>query len=226
MQSARNSAGLCVLSFQEMAEVSDDVNGSDEAALIRKIVEGQRELFGDLIAPHLSLLSRMIRPIVGGQPEIDDIVQQTALKALINLAQFRFEAGFSTWLIQIGINEARQWRRKYASSPVSEFTPSMLPEAPAPHQSDSPLTEYEKSETRAHIRAALARLPEKYRSVLLLRDFEDLTIRDVAERLGLSIAAVKSRHLRARKKIAGVLGRSRWFRMPVLASGGQGPQPD
>src|SRR5438105_13295788 len=113
-------------------------NGTDEIALIRKIVGGERALFGDLITPYLTPLSRVVRATVGGRPEVEDIVQQTALKAFTHLAQFRFEAGFRTWLIQIGLNEARQGRRKCFRSPLVEFTPLALSARPAPYESDSP----------------------------------------------------------------------------------------
>src|SRR5437868_3484505 len=146
--------------------------GADESALIRKIVGGDRALFGDLITPYLTPLSRIVRATVGGRPEVEDIVQQTALKAFTHLAQFRFEAGFRTWLIQIGLNEARQWRRKYFRSPLVEFTPLAFSELPAADQSHSPLIEYHRSENGGHLGAALTRLPEKYRNVILLRDLE------------------------------------------------------
>jgi RNA polymerase sigma-70 factor, ECF subfamily len=191
--------------------------GVDEAALIRKIVGGQRDLFGDLIAPHLTALSCIVRTTIGGHPEVEDIVQQTALKAFTHLAQFRFEACFKTWLIRIALNEARQWRRKYASSRLLEFTPCALSELPIADQGHSPSTEYQRSETGAQLGAALARLPEKYRNVILLRDFEDLSISEVAVRLGLTIPGVKTRHRRARQKIAGFLERSKIFRPPSRA---------
>ncbi len=142
---------------------SDGKSGVDEAALIHKIVGGQQDLFGDLIAPHLTALTYMVRATIGGYPEVEDIVQQTALKAFIHLAQFRFEAGFKTWLITIGLNEARQWQRKYASSRLLEFAPDTFSELPIADQSPSPLIEYQRSETVARLEAALARLPEKYR---------------------------------------------------------------
>jgi RNA polymerase sigma-70 factor (ECF subfamily) len=182
---------------------------TDEAALIRKIVGGERDLFGDLIAPHLSPLSRIVRAAIGAHPEVEDIVQQTALKAFTHLAQFRFEAGFRTWLIQIGVNEARQWRRKCASSRFLEFTPCAFSELPIGDQSHSPFIEYQRSEMGARLGVALARLPEKYRNVILLRDFEDLSISEVAVRLGLTVPAVKTRHRRARQKVAGFLERSK-----------------
>jgi RNA polymerase sigma-70 factor (ECF subfamily) len=186
--------------------------GTDEAALIRKIVGGQRDLFGDLIAPHLTPLLRMVRATIGGDPEVEDIVQQAAFKAFTKLAQFRFEAGFRTWLIQIGLNEARQWRRKCASSRIVGLAPLPLSELPIADKNHSPLSEYQRGETGAQLRAALVRLPEKYRNVILLRDIEDLSISEVAGRLGLTIPAVKTRHRRARQKVAGFLEQSRKFR--------------
>ena len=195
-----------------------DGAGTDEAALIRKIVGGQRHLFGELITPYLTTLSRIVRATVGGYPEVDDIVQQTALKAFTHLAQFRFEAGFRTWLIQIGVNEARQWRRKYARSRFVEFTPLSPSELLVADQSHSPFIERYRSETGAHLGAALRRLPEKYRSVILLRDVEDLSIAEVAVKLSLTIPAVKSRHRRAREKIARYLGRSDKFRLAHINS--------
>ena len=184
--------------------------GTDEAALIRKIIDGQRDLFGDLMAPHLTALSRMVRVTLGGNSQVEDILQETALKAFTHLAQFRFEACFKTWLIRIGLNEARQWRRKYAVSQLLELTPRALSELPI-DQSHSPMIEYQRNEAGAELAAALARLPEMYRNVIHLRDFEDLSTAEVALILGLTISAVKSRLRRARQKVAGFLDRSKKF---------------
>src|SRR4051812_9672152 len=79
--------------------------------------------------------------------------------------------------------------RKHASSRVLEFTPPAFSELPIADQSRSPLIECQRSETGAQLRAAVARLPETYRIVILLRDLEDLGISEVAGRLGLTISA-------------------------------------
>jgi RNA polymerase sigma factor (sigma-70 family) len=210
---AASASGTALRSPERTRNRSD----TEEAALIRKIVGGQRDLFGDLIAPHLSPLSRIVRATIGGHSEVEDIVQQTALKAFTHLAQFRFEAGFRTWLIQIAINEARQWGRKYASSRFLEFAAPTLSELPIADQRHSPLIEYQRSETGVQVRAALAHLPEKYRIVIFLRELEELSISEVAARLGLTIPAVKTRHRRARQKVAGFLERSRNFRLRTRA---------
>jgi len=202
------SDGTCLSYYNDIPTPQRNGTAVEEAVLIRKIVGGQKDLFGDLIAPHLTALSCVVRATIGGHPEVEDIVQQTAYKAFIHLAQFRFEARFKTWLIRIGLNEARQWRRKYASLRLIEFTPLAFSELPIADQSPSPLIEYQRSETTARLGVALAHIPEKYRNVILLRDFEDLSISEVAVRLGLTVPAVKTRHRRARQKVVGFLEKS------------------
>src|SRR5579864_3571063 len=174
---------------------------SEEGELIRKILGGRTNLFGDLIAPHLTPLLRALRATIGNYVELEDIVQQTVLKAFTHLEQFRFEASFRTWLIRIGLNEARACRRKCASSRILALDPAALIQLPVADESHSPRVEYERHEASARLRAALARLPEKYRVVILLRDLYGFTLSEVAGRLGLTIPAVKTRQLRARQKM-------------------------
>ena len=182
--------------------------GQEEVALIRAILGGRRDLFADLIAPHLTPLLRKLRATIGSLPDLEDIVQQTALKALTHLEQFRFEANFRTWLIRIGLNEARQWRRKYDASRFVAFDPSALTQFPDPDETCSPLVECQREEVVARLRAAVARLPERYRIVILLLDLEELSISEVARRLGLTISGTKLRRWRARRKMAELLRRS------------------
>ncbi|MCU1259805.1 MAG: polymerase, sigma-24 subunit, subfamily [Bryobacterales bacterium] len=189
------------------AVYTPNITGTEEVGLIRKILDGRRDLFADLITPHLTPLLRIIQATIGTHPDVEDIVQQTALKALTRLEQFRFQASFRTWLIAIGLNEARQWRRKCSSSRLLVLDLPTMAQLPAADASHSPLVECQKNQDIVHLRAALASLPEKYRIVILLRDLEDLSFSEVARRMGLTIPAVKTRHLRARKKMAKFLGR-------------------
>lgn len=178
---------------------------TEEAKLIRQILSGRRDLFADLIAPHLAPLMRMVEATIGVHPDADDIVQKAVIKALTRLEQFRFEASFRTWLMRIGLNEARQWRRDCARRRmriVADYTSEQLPVVDA---RPSPLAECQKTEIAARLRVALAWLPEAYRAVILLRDLEEFSISQVAQRLGLTPSAVKSRHFRARQKMATLL---------------------
>jgi RNA polymerase sigma-70 factor (ECF subfamily) len=185
-----------------------NMTSSEEVALIRKILGGRRDLFADLIAPHVTPLLRTLRATIGSHPDVEDIIQQTALKALIHLEQFRFRASFKTWLIQIGLNEARQWRRKTASSRLVALDPAVLTQLPAADENHSPLAECQRSEVIVRLRSALAWLPEEYRIIILLRDLEELSLSEVARRLRLTLPAAKTRHWRARRKMAELLRQS------------------
>jgi RNA polymerase sigma-70 factor, ECF subfamily len=179
-----------------------DEMDTGESHLIRQILRGRHDLFADLIAPHLAPLLRIVRASIGNHPDVEDIVQTTALKALTHLEQFRYESSFKTWLIQIGVNEARQWQRKSAASRLSLLEPLLLAQLPFVDEGHSSLVECQRIEAIARLRIALGRLPEKDRVVILLRDLEELSLADAAVRLGLTLTATKSRHYRARRKIA------------------------
>jgi len=167
-----------------------------------------------LFAPHLKPLIHTLRATIGANVEIEDILQQTALKALTHLDQFRFEASFRTWLVRIALNEARQSQRKWASSRLLAVDPTTLTLLPVKDERLSPWVEYQRTEARVRLRAALTLLPEKYRIIMLLRDLHGFTISEVARQLGLTIAAVKTRHLRARRKMAKFLSRPK----PIAAA--------
>jgi RNA polymerase sigma-70 factor, ECF subfamily len=186
--------------------ISDPTVAAQEVEMIRNILGGRQELFADLIAPHLRPLLRTVSATIGRHPDVEDIVQQTALKAFTHLDQFRFEASFRTWLIRIGLNEAHAWRRKCATSRFLALDLTTLTQFTVADESDSPWIEYQRSEANARLRAALAGLPEKYRVVILLRDLYGFSLREVAGRLGLTIPAVKTRQRRGRQKMAKLLG--------------------
>ena len=181
----------------------------NEGSLIRQVLAGRAELLEDLMKPHLDVLKRLIRRKMGNDPEVEDIVQQTMLKAFTHLRQFRFEACFRTWLIRIALNEIAQcWRRRGSGRSVGvECLPEAILQAKDP--GDSPALSYERGETAMLLQRAVSRLPETYRVVVCMRDLEERSISEVAEALCLSIGAVKSRHHRGRSRMAQILSRPR-----------------
>jgi RNA polymerase sigma-70 factor (ECF subfamily) len=177
---------------------------TDEIGLIREILRGRQDLFADLIGPHVKPLFHVIRRMVGQRQDVEDIVQQATLKALIHLAQFRAQASFKTWLVRIGLNEARQWQRGRSASryvPL-DLTTSQLAAADDRH---CPSTECQRNEMAARLHSAAAKLPEKYRTVFHLLELEELSVAETAKQLGLNIATVKTRRMRARRRIVKLL---------------------
>jgi len=135
-----------------------------------------------------------------GDQMAEDVVQQTVLKALTNADQFRFESALTTWLASIAINEINQayrcaWRRRSVPMTTDGFDFDRRRPVEFPHHT------YEDNERGIFIRHAVSRLPQMYRLVVELCDFECVPLNEAARRLGLTLAAVKSRRHRARQKL-------------------------
>jgi RNA polymerase sigma-70 factor, ECF subfamily len=132
------------------------------------------------------------------------------LKAFKNLRQFRAESRFSTWLIQITVNEARMRKRReraHLVEPIIEqqdaegnYTPRDFAD-----WREIPSETLERKEIREKLAEALASLGEIYREVFVLRDMQHLSIEETAKALGISAASVKTRLLRARLMLRDLL---------------------
>ena len=173
-----------------------------EALLIREILAGRRDLFGDLIEPHLDAVLRAVRARMGTDADTDDVAQQAVFKAFTRLEQFRFEGAFRTWLIRIALNEVIQnWRKRVASRSVV-MEASTLAALSVADPKDSPLNLCMRRQTAGLLQTAFATLPESYRLVIRMRDFEERSVAEVANALRMTASAVKTRHHRARLRMA------------------------
>jgi RNA polymerase sigma-70 factor, ECF subfamily len=179
-----------------------------EAIIIRQILGGRRDLLEDLIEPHLDPLWRTVKAKVRDEADTDDIVQQAVFKALTHLGQYRFEASFRSWLIQIAINEVSQlWRKRFASRSVP-WDPQAIAGMKVVDPKESPFNACTRAQNARLLQLALASLPEKYRVIVRMRDLEERTIVEVADKLRLTAAAVKTRHRRGLLQMARFLSRT------------------
>ena len=193
----------------EKAAALEDV-ARDENALIRCVREGERDRFYELIQPYERRMYAAAFALLRNQADAEDVAQEAALKALKNIAQFRAEARFSTWLIQITVNEARMWRRKghaHMMEPIAirqddegNYTPRDFAD-----WREIPSETLERHEIRQKLAEALASLGQIYREVFVLRDMQQLSIEETAKALRISTASVKTRLLRARLMLRDLL---------------------
>jgi len=184
----------------------------DEEALIRRIREGEPDLFYELIQPYERRMYAAAFALLRNQADAEDVAQEAALKAFKHIGQFRAEARFSTWLIQITVNEARMWRRKghaHMMEPIAiredkdtegNYTPRDFAD-----WREIPSETLERHEVRQKLAEALASLGQIYREVFVLRDMQQLSIEETAKALGISTASVKTRLLRARLMLRDLL---------------------
>jgi len=174
-----------------------------EQQLVRRAQAGDFDAFTELIAAHRTRLYNLALKMTGSQLDAEDIVQDTFLKAIDRIDQFRGEAAFGTWLYAITLNETRMAlaREKRADlRPIEDYLPAHDRDHGGPTVYDwrDPHRLLEQGELRTAIDRAIGELPLPYREAFVLRYIDELPIKEVAELLGESVAATKSRVLRTR----------------------------
>jgi RNA polymerase sigma-70 factor (ECF subfamily) len=202
---------------------SVQAGGVREQDLISSVQRGQHELFYELVRPYERRVYAAALAILRNEHDAEDAAQEAMLKAFANIRQFRAEARFSTWLIQITVNEALMRRRRERTVPMegiedrrdeeSEYAPRDFAD-----WREIPSEALERKEVRQRLAEALGTLDRKYREVFVLRDMEHLNIQETAEALGITVASVKTRLLRARLMLRDLLAagwEQGWFsRLP------------
>ena len=202
------------VSAEQIPQGSTDRSGCKsvtERNLIERIHKGETELFYDLIRPYQRSVFLAGISILGNEADAEEIAQEALLKAFRSLSTFRHESKFSTWLIQIAINEAKMKLRKdhrhlYSSiekgvqTEDGDYIPIDLAD-----WREIPSDELERGELREALKHALQSLEGKYRTVFVLRDVEQLSIAETAKVLGISQQNVKTRLLRARLQLRDLL---------------------
>ena len=196
----------------------------DEGQIIASILAGNTHEFHDLIRPHERSVYVMALSLLQNEADAEDAAQEAFLKAFRNLANFRGDAKFGTWLISITLNEARSRLRSRKNVKIESLDESpdgqdQVSPALLRDWREIPSEALERKEIRLLLQHAVADLPSIYREVFLLRDVEELSVNESAEVLGITVASVKVRLHRARimlqKKLVPQLKRfnprRRWF---------------
>jgi RNA polymerase sigma-70 factor (ECF subfamily) len=179
-------------------------NPEFEADCIRRILAGEQHLFHDLIRPCERSIYFLLFSLLHNEAEAEDAAQETAIKVYRNLHLFRGDSQFRTWVLSIARNEGLGRLRKAESrredsldaltdNQGGDYTPAFLTS-----WREVPLEALERKELGAILRKAIDGLPEIYRNILLLRDIEELDVRETANVLGITEGSVKVRLHRAR----------------------------
>jgi RNA polymerase sigma-70 factor, ECF subfamily len=179
-------------------------NPEFEADCIRRILAGEKQLFHALIEPCERSIYFLLMSLLRNEAEAEDAAQDTVIKVYRNLQNFRGDSQFRTWVLSIARNEGLGRLRKAASrredsldaetdEQTGDYTPAILTS-----WKEVPSTALEQKELGALLRQAIDGLPAIYRNVVLLRDIEEMDVRETAAALGVTEGAVKVRLHRAR----------------------------
>jgi RNA polymerase sigma factor (sigma-70 family) len=160
---------------------------------------GEERAFRELYRRHTPRLLGFIGRLLGrSDAEAEDVAQETWLRACHALGRFRWDSGFSTWLLGIGLNVARDAMRRSARSP--ELSLDDFPDPPGPMSF---------TDDRIDLERSIAMLPDGYRVVLVLHDVEGMKHEEIAGRLGITVGTSKSQLSRARGALRHLLCRTK-----------------
>lgn len=183
----------------------DKMNNQDTIAtdtisdneIIERILGGEKDLYALLIRKYNQRLYRVGMSIINDDAEVEDVMQVAYIKAYENLRKFKFKSGFSTWITRILVNESllRLKKRKYSFNMNDEVMDNQIFQQ---HQTDSPLMKVINTELKKILEKAIRQLPEKYRTVFIMREIENMNVAETQECLHLSEVNVKVRLSRAR----------------------------
>jgi RNA polymerase sigma-70 factor (ECF subfamily) len=185
---------------------------ADEPALLEALRRGDPRAFETLVGTHGGRLLAVSRRFLRNEEDARDAVQDTFLQAWRAMGDFAGDAKLSTWLHRIVINASLmklRTRRRRPEESIETLMPKFLedghPREPAARWQERSDVALARGETRAMVRECIERLPDAYRTVLLLRDIEELDTGEAAKHLGISPNAVKTRLHRARQALRTLL---------------------
>ena len=185
-----------------------------ESALVDRLRAGDAQAFEDVVRKYGGRMLATARRLVGTDDDARDVVQEAFLAAFRAIETFAGAARLSTWLHRIVINAALmkvRSRRRRPEESIDELLPRFDDTGhwaePTSAWDTSTDTLVERQETRAMVRKAIDQLPSNYRTVLLLRDIEELDTEEAASILGITPNAVKTRLHRARQALKALLDR-------------------
>ena len=212
------SIGLGLLSFAVVA--FGTVRGTDGTSevpvagvvsnpdheLVRACLDGDATAYRGLVERYQGRIYNVIFGMVRNREDARDLTQDAFVKAYKNLHRFRFGSSFYTWICRIGMNVAIDHLRKQKVRKAQEFDDGIVTKEQGgvislAHHRGSPDKELERTRVHQQILAALDTLPEQQRQVVVLREMEGMSYKEIAEVMDIPEGTVMSRLYYARKKL-------------------------
>ncbi len=224
-------AGLRRILSRFSASKAQERSRAERAAddgLVAQLRAGDPAAFEGLVDRYGNKIYRLAAGITRNSADAEDICQEVFLSVLRNIHTFERRAALGSWIYRIATNAALMKVRGRPSVSLTsweeelpQFRPDGGHQIAATDWPKNPEESLLDEETRAVLQEALAALPPEYRTVVLLRDVEDLSADETAEALGISVAAVKSRLHRGRLFLRARVGS--YFREPRRPNAGGSP---
>lgn len=169
--------------------------------VVSRVIKGEKFLYENLMRKYNSRLFRISMSIVNDEMEAEDIMQTAYLNAYLQLPNFKNRSTFSTWLTRILINESLLHKKK-----KTREKQMVMEKQTDSYNSNTPLKGLMNKELKKILESTISSLPEKYKTVFVMREIEEMSISETMEVLSLSESNVKVRLNRAKEILRNNLG--------------------
>jgi len=191
---------------------------ASDTDLIEAVLDGSEAAFGTLVDRYKDRVFRLLQRYCRDSVECEDLAQDVFLKVFRKLHTFNHQSQFFTWLYRITVNAATDHLSRASSRRLRLVEDTAVFER-GDEDRESPTAPLEAEELQRVTRAIVDSLPEKFRTILVLREFEGLAYTDIAEVLDIQLGTVESRLFRARKRFKDALVRQHPELLPIAGGG-------
>ena len=183
-----------------------------ERDVVRRVRGGDADAYRLLVERHQARIHRLVGRLLGpDHGDVDDVVQEVFVKAFFSLGKFREDAAFGTWITRIAINRTRDELKRQSgkvsldTEPAEDAVESLRGRLATDEQHDGEVNEARAAAVGGVVARTVARLPDRLRIVVTLKDMEGNSYQEVARILNCSLGTVKSRHARGRARLRQML---------------------
>lgn len=181
------------------SNLDEVVSKLSDSEVVERVLRGDTELYQQIMRRYNRRLYRVTWAIVQDKDEVEDVIQETYVRAYEHLAQFAGRALFSTWLTKIAIHEA--WGRMKRRNKQYDLDSTAASLNKFRRTTETPEDYVISNEQREVLEHAINALPEPQRAVLVMRSLEQMTVAEIANCLDITPQAVKMRFVRARRTL-------------------------
>lgn len=179
----------------------------EDFLLVQRVQTGDKKAFNLLVSKYHRRVARLLTRMVKNQEDIEDIVQDTFIKAYRAIGNFRGESAFYTWIYRIAINTAKNLlihsnRKPSTLKEVNDEDNETFEDNLALSHMDTPESLFETREIAQAVNDAMVDLPEELRLAVVMREIDGLSYEEIAAAMNCPIGTVRSRIFRARETIA------------------------
>ncbi|WP_462412612.1 RNA polymerase sigma factor SigW [Neobacillus sp. Marseille-QA0830] len=172
---------------------------------IKQVIKGDHDAFGDIVELYKNSIFQLCFRMLGNRHEAEDIAQEAFIRAFVNIKSFNQDLKFTTWLYRIATNlcidRLRKKKPDYYLDAEVAGTEGLTMYSQIPSGTPLPETEVESLELQETVHNEILKLPEKYRSAIVLKYIEDLSLNEISEILELPLGTVKTRIHRGREAL-------------------------